>query len=269
MHVAYRRLFVRTKRREKKDYTGGCSLFRPANALSSSVSRNLTEVTCQVPVRDESRKFVVMILIVVLIAGGMVCTRLLYKQFVSLRRHLDSADWTILAAMVISLPTVAVTIFGLVAHGMGKDLWGVSPGDLVAFGLSFYVIQVLYVLLMGVVKISLTLFYLSIFAGVGIRRLFWATVGFHALFTLGFTVGIIFQCVPVSYQTAKYDLTNLPLQPVYARCLDINASGWANAALTLASDIWLLGLPLSQIHHLHLHWKKKIGVAFMFLTGVG
>lgn len=208
-----------------------------------------------------------MILIVFFLTGGILCTRLLYKRFFDLKGELDVSDWTILLAMVIALPTVAITIFGLEAHGMGKDIWGISPHDLIAFGLYFYIIQILYVVLMGVVKISLTLFYLAIFPGPTIRRLLWATVGFHFLFTLGFTVGIIFQCVPVSYQQAKYDLTRDP--PARARCLDINASGWANAALTLASDIWLLALPISQIHQLKLHWKKRVIVTIMFLTGAG
>lgn len=208
-----------------------------------------------------------MIIVIVLIAGAMVCLRLIYKRFFGAKEQLDAADWTTLAAMIVSLPTMAVTIFGLAAHGMGKDIWGVSPADLKSFGLNFYVIQVLYVILMGIVKISLTLFYLNIFPGLTIRRLLWLTVYFHFLFTLGFAVGIIFQCVPVSYQEAKYDLAFT--HPARAQCLDINASGWANAALSLGSDIWLIGLPLSQIHHLKLHWKKKVGAIIMFLTGTG
>ncbi|KAJ6783211.1 hypothetical protein PWT90_01251 [Aphanocladium album] len=206
-----------------------------------------------------------MISIVALLAGFMIVVRLIYKQFFSVGRRLDSSDWTILMAMLLSLPTIAITIFGMALHGMGKDLWGISPNDLIVFGLCFYVIQILYVILMGFIKISLTLFYLPLFPGNTIRNLLWGTIGFHVLFTVGFTVGIIFQCVPISYQRAKYDLANP--HSAHARCLDINASGWANAALTLASDIWLIGIPLSQLHKLKLHWKKKAGAAFMFLTG--
>lgn len=51
--------------------------------------------------------------------------------------------------------------------------------------------------------------------------------------------------------------------------MNINASGWANAAITLASDIWLLAIPLSQIRKLRLDWKKKAGATLMFLTGAG
>jgi hypothetical protein len=31
--------------------------------------------------------------------------------------------------------------------------------------------------------------------------------------------------------------------------------------------VWMIGIPLSQIKKLELHWKKKIGAAIMFLTG--
>lgn len=31
------------------------------------------------------------------------------------------------------------------------------------------------------------------------------------------------------------------------------------AAISIAEDVWMLAIPLSQLHSLQLHWKKKIG----------
>ncbi|OAA76221.1 hypothetical protein LEL_05905 [Akanthomyces lecanii RCEF 1005] len=199
-------------------------------------------------------------------AGAMLVGRLAYKQFFSVMGRLDSADWSILAATLVCLPSIAVNV-SMAIHGLGKDIWGISPHDLILFGLYFYVIQILYIVLMGLIKISLTLFYLTLFPGRTIRTLLWGTVCFHAVFTFVFAMVVIFQCLPVSYQRAKYDLQELKL--ANAHCMDINASGWSNAAITLASDVWLIGIPLSQIRKLRLHWKKKVGATLMFLTGAG
>ncbi|KAK7703044.1 hypothetical protein SLS64_009315 [Diaporthe eres] len=39
------------------------------------------------------------------------------------------------------------------------------------------------------------------------------------------------------------------------------------SAISIVEDVWMLAIPLSQLHSLQLHWKKKIGVAIMFCTG--
>lgn len=207
-----------------------------------------------------------MVILVVAAAGALLVTRLLYKQFLSVKGRLDSADWTILAATLLCLPSIAVNV-SMARNGLGKDVWGVSAQNLTTFGLYFYVVQILYPILMCLIKISLTLFYLTLFPSRGIRLLLWITVVVHILLSIAFSFTIIFQCLPVSYQRKKYDLQE-PSR-VNGSCINMNASGWVNAATTLASDVWLLGIPLSQIRKLRLHWKKRVGAALMFLTGAG
>lgn len=195
----------------------------------------------------------------------LAAARLVYKQFFSARRRLNSEDWTMVAALVLGLPSVVLTIVGLTAHGMGTDLWGLPRSDLIAFGRYFYVIQIIYILLMLLVKLTLTFFYLNIFFGRTIRALLWWTVAFHVATAVAFTIGIIFQCLPINFQWEKYNYINK--NTVQGHCININAAGWANSGISVASDIWLLAIPLSQIHKLHLHWKKKLGAALMFTTG--
>lgn len=199
------------------------------------------------------------------IAASTVGIRLLFKQFCSARQRLESDDWTILSAIPLGLSCIVLTVAGLTAHGLGRDLWGVSHDDLLAFGRYFYVIQIIYIVLMAQIKLTLCFFYLNIFSGPIIRRLLWGTVVFHVLFTVAFVVGIIFQCTPIQYQWEKFDFTDGPLRG--GHCININAAGWANGAISVASDFWLLAIPLSQVRRLKLHWKKKASVALMFLTG--
>ncbi|KAJ6436373.1 C6 zinc finger domain-containing protein [Purpureocillium lavendulum] len=83
----------------------------------------------------------------------ILCIRLLYKRFFSTKQRLGIDDWTILLASPIGIPSIAMTIFGLTANGLGEDMWGLQPSSLVAFGLYFYIIEILYVLLMTIVKL--------------------------------------------------------------------------------------------------------------------
>lgn len=232
---------------------------------SDTVTNNLTKTACKVPVRDRSAKFNITILVLGTIAASTVGIRLIFKQFCSSRQRLGCDDWTILTAVPLGVTSIVLTIAGLTAHGLGQDLWGISQSDLKQFGIYFYIMQILYIVLMAQIKVTLCLFYLSIFSGTRIRYLLWGTVAFHVAFTMAFVIGIIFQCTPIRYQWDKYDFTNGPLRG--GHCININAAGWANGAISVASDIWLLAIPLSQIRQLKLHWKKKVGVALMFLTG--
>lgn len=229
------------------------------------VSRNLTELACHTPVRDKAVQFNVMIFTFSSLTVGIVAIRIAFKQFFGSRRRLQQEDWTIIAAGVFGVTTVFLTVFGLTAHGMGKDIWGLQPSEVTKFGLYFYLVQILYIVLMALIKLTLNFFYLNIFTGKWIRRLLWATVVFHLAFSLSFVIGIIFQCTPISFQWNQYDF--LRDTPAKGHCININAAGWSNGAITLASDFWLLGIPLSQVRKLRLHWKKKIGVVLMFLTG--
>ncbi|OAR01129.1 hypothetical protein LLEC1_07273, partial [Akanthomyces lecanii] len=55
--------------------------------------------------------------------------------------------------------------------------------------------------------------------------------------------------------------------PVDGRCTRVNLLGWLHGGISVAIDVWMIGIPLFQIRKLELHWKKKVGAAIMFLTG--
>ncbi|KAJ3497139.1 hypothetical protein NLG97_g2128 [Lecanicillium saksenae] len=162
-------------------------------------ARNVTETFCATPVRNKAIKFNVMIIILTIVALCFISVRIIFLQFFT-RRRLRATDWTVIAAIPLGLATVALTIFGLTAHGLGIDIWGLQASQAVYFGRAFWIVQILYVLLITLIKLALTLFYLSIFSGRTIVILLWATVGFHLAGALSFCIGIVFQCLPIRYQ---------------------------------------------------------------------
>jgi hypothetical protein len=140
-------------------------------------------------------------------------------------------------------------------------VWTVPYDNVIAFVRYFYVMEIIYFAQVPMLKMTLLAFYLRIFPGVLIKRLLWGTAAFNVLFGIAFVFAGIFQCTPVSYYWDQWS------GEAHGICVDINALGWSNAAISISIDFWMLAIPLSQLRQLNLHWKKKIGVALMFCVG--
>ncbi|TWU74313.1 hypothetical protein ED733_005756 [Metarhizium rileyi] len=110
--------------------------------------------------------------------------------------------------------------------------------------------------------LSLSLFYLYFFPGKTIRRLLMGTAIFNVLFVFTFVTTGIFQCSPVSRYWTQYVDRNAS-----GYCININSFASIHGAFKIAIDVWMIVLSLSQIQRLELHWKKRVGVTFMFLLG--
>jgi hypothetical protein len=154
-----------------------------------------------------------------------------------------------------------LTVRATIPNGLGKDIWTVPFNQITAFVHAFYAMEVLYFLQVALLKLSLLFFYLRVFPGPKIRRLIWCTIICDILFGLVFIITGIFQCRPISYYWNSWDGEH------EGKCVDINALAWANAGISIMLDAWMLGLPMSQVIYLNLHWKKKVGVALMFIVG--
>lgn len=96
------------------------------------------------------------------------------------------------ATIPISLPSVFILIFGLMANGLGVDIWGLTLANVMAFGRFFYVIQLLYVLLLTLIKLTLTFFYRNLFIGQTIYCLLTATIVAHIVIGVAFIRLIVF-----------------------------------------------------------------------------
>lgn len=225
-------------------------------------TKNVTEVACNRPVRDKSGRYDAMNLAMGVITALLVTTRLVYKKFFGYRRELGPDDWVILWTLILGVPCTILNSVGLIANGLGRDVWTVTPDELTKFIMFFFVLQIFYLALMCLIKLSLSLFYLYIFPGTTVHRLLVATCVFNAVFGVAFVLTGMFSCTPISHYWTQY------VNPeISGRCINLNLFAWVHAAFNIATDLWMLALPLSQIKSLDLSWKKKFGVIFMFLIG--
>jgi len=177
------------------------------------------------------------------------------------KTSIEFDDWVILLTAIVGIPATVINSHGLAPNGLGQDIWTQQPNIITAF-LRFYLAsEILYYTEISLLKLSILLFYLRIFPGTRVRRLMWGTAVVTVLYGLVFAVVAIFQCQPISYFWTNWD----GLHP--GTCLNMQAIAWMNAGIGISIDIWMLAIPLHQIRHLNLHWKKKIGVALMFCVG--
>ncbi|KND92025.1 hypothetical protein TOPH_03271 [Tolypocladium ophioglossoides CBS 100239] len=229
-------------------------IFRPIrrHRLTSTLdiaAQNLTDTVCHNPRRDRS-------------ASYNAANFTMGASFSS-ARSLGPDDWAIVVTILVQIPCTAINLFGLTAHGLGKDAWTLEPTEVSPFAQYFRILEILYVTLISLIKLSLTLFYLTIFPGLIIRRLLWGTAVFHVVFGIIFVLKTIFQCTPIDFYSTDYS------EYAAGGCYtDITACWWIHAALNVAADFWLIAISLSQVHKLGLHWKKKVGAVIMFMTGI-
>ncbi|KAI1845049.1 hypothetical protein JX265_008366 [Neoarthrinium moseri] len=223
-------------------------------------AKNVTQTICHAPVRSEQRVSYVLTVTFGVVSAAAILARFGFKIFVTkVSPSLD--DWFILITLLSGIPSTVINTEKVIPSGLGKDIWTLTPAQITDFGMYFYVMMALYFLQVTLLKMSLLFFYVRIFPDRMIKRLIWGTVAFNACFGLFFVLISIFQCQPISFYWTKWDGEH------EGKCLSINGIAWSNAAVSIALDIWMLGIPLSQLRTLHMHWKKKIGVALMFIVG--
>ncbi|KAF7561328.1 hypothetical protein G7046_g2815 [Stylonectria norvegica] len=237
----------------------GACVAKTCSVKDSLTTQNATNTNCGAPVRNKSDDFINVSIVLGVVSGVFVLLRVLSKLFIT-KSDFGLDDLFIILTLCIGIPSTAMNIHGTAGHGEGRDIWTLEFDDITTFGLYFYILEVFYFAQVSFLKMSLLFFYLRIFPG-SAQKLLWATVVLNAVFGVAFVLLAAFQCKPISFFWTKWDGEH------EGACANVNAIGWANAAISIALDIWMLGVPLWNLRGLKLHWKKKIGVAAMFVVG--
>ncbi|KAI1079007.1 hypothetical protein F5B20DRAFT_189594 [Whalleya microplaca] len=235
-------------------------IVQSCTVVESLTAKNLTQTECGAPVRDKRSEYNIVSCVLMGLSGLVVLIRLGYIKFFS-TNSLGPDDLFVLLTLLNCLPSAIVNVVLLTGNGLGKDIWTLTADQITDFARGFYIITVLYFSEVFVLKLSLLFFYLRIFPGPIIRRLLWGTVAFNVMFGLAFIFTAVFQCQPISYNWTNWKGEG------GGKCANQHAIAWANAIISIAIDLWMLVLPLSQLRKLKLHWKKKIGVTLMFCVG--
>ncbi|KAI8655267.1 CFEM domain-containing protein [Fusarium keratoplasticum] len=232
---------------------GGCTV------KESLTTQNMTNTYCQVPVRDKTSLFINVTIILGTFSGISILLRIGSKILIT-NSDFGLDDLFIVITLIFGIPSTAMNIHGTAGHGEGRDIWTLEFDQITSFGFFFWLLEVFYFAQVSLLKMSLLFFYLRIFPGPA-QKLLWGTVIFNAIYGVAFIFLAVFQCSPINFFWLKWDGEHK------GTCANVNAIGWANAAISISLDIWMLAIPMWYLRNLKLHWKKKIGVAAMFIVG--
>ena len=120
--------------------------------------------------------------------------------------------------------------------------------------------QFWYTFLQFSVKMCFLLFYYRLTDRTGFRRWLWAILGFHIVTTVVIAVLIGLQAIPLA---AVYESQNYP----NATRIDLGVILFVPFALTLATDVFILVLPLPIILSLQMSPKRRMAVLAVVTTG--
>lgn len=159
------------------------------------------------------------------------------------------------------MPDSILVPHGLTSNGLGKDIWTATPKQITDCLVRFYVIMVLYFAQVALLKLSMLFFYLRIFQAPRMKKLIIGTIVFDTCYGIAFVLAAIFTCTPIRHFWENWDGEH------QGSCVNINILGWSNAGISIALDVWMFALPVSQLVGLQMYWKKKVGVLIMFAVG--
>lgn len=223
-------------------------------------TKNVTLASCGVPLRNRGGKYILLSNVLFCFACIFVAIRIGYKIVIS-GAEFGLDDWAILATVAIAIPSAILTVNGTVKNGLGQDIWALRPDQITNMLKSFFIMSVLYYTQTAFLKLSLIFFYLRVFPTVGAQRLLWGTAVFVVLWGVAFVFATIFQCRPINLFWTAWDGMHT------GQCVSSSWATVAHAAISIALDFWILGIPLFQLWGLKMNWKKKVGVAMMFTVG--
>ncbi|KAF3895819.1 putative Plasma membrane protein Pth11-like [Trichophyton interdigitale] len=193
--------------------------------------------------------------VVVIVAGVFVAIRLVSRY---LRSGIQVDDWTILAALVLSV-LFSTTQNVAVGYGFGKHDWDITDEQEKKSLKWILVAQVLYKLVICLAKVSILLLYLRIFyVHQYFRRICICLVVFTILSGIAFIPPTIWQCSPVE---AYWD------RSIPHTCLSSFPNWLSYAIINITTNVILLVLPVQQILRLQLTKRDKIALILVFLLG--
>lgn len=158
--------------------------------------------------------------------------------------------------------------------GFGEHLWNVQEGQLLpilrfcrfsnhrppscANTSAVYISWSTYIAILGLIKVSLILFYLEIFKTRRFALIAKVVLVYIVINSTIIFLMTVFICTPVQ---------SFWNRDIKGKCLNLEAVAYANSGSAILQDLILLILPMIFIKDLQMKRYRKIAVGFMFSIG--
>ncbi|KAJ1324311.1 CFEM domain-containing protein [Microdochium nivale] len=223
-------------------------------------TKRFSDITCQRPVKDRTLSIYIVMPVFGFLALIVFGLRVLARGLIGWHSWgLD--DWLMIPCVILSIPMLVLLVI-LTKYGLGKDIWMIEDQeDITTFLHVYYWVELVYLAIIPLAKMSILAFYLRIFPDKNFRRWAYVLMAVNVLYLVIFEIITIAQCTPIEgawlHWDGEFDTT----------CRDLNLQAWMAAAICLVLDVATLVLPLPQLLALRMSLRKKIRVLSMFCVG--
>ncbi|TVY16433.1 Satratoxin biosynthesis SC1 cluster protein 4 [Lachnellula arida] len=206
--------------------------------------------------------FVVTVLFLITSTASIIL-RLIAKRVN--KANLTADDYAILAAQVVNyghsaIVMLAYSLKALFTANIGHHADTVPPSGPPTFFKLLLPLQIIYGLILGLIKLSICLFYNRIFFTKRFRVASWIVIGFIGAWTLGSIIAPLLVCRPIAY--------NWDRKIKDGKCSHQTASFITIGVFDLLIDIAVFALPLQMIWKLQVSIGKKIALFSIFGLGI-
>ncbi|KAL8919795.1 MAG: hypothetical protein Q9172_004800 [Xanthocarpia lactea] len=176
-------------------------------------------------------------------------------------------DWCIVVALVLCTAAGVVLILAAEIGGMGQHQQLGPGGELIHtaaltnYEKCRYINEILTTLNLGVIKISILLFYRRIFVVRPFKIASAVMMAIVACWAVSFTSAMAAQCSPVPYFWESFEI-DYP-----KKCFEVQKMYQGLAYSDLVLDVLVLALPIPVIASLQLPWRTKIKIIDILLLG--
>ncbi|KAH7179856.1 uncharacterized protein B0J16DRAFT_291429 [Fusarium flagelliforme] len=214
---------------------------------------------CRRPDLDNDHNIRAINFLILGIALASVTLRIVSKFYKYIRWGVD--DYLIIAGLVFTV-TQCILMVALTYGGLGRNMWTLDDHAIVRFSVGLIIVEYSYVLSLLLIKLSILWFFLRTFP----EERFQKVVKWTIVFTI-----ISAACISVAGGCQDW-----PTDPTKEKWKDeskgfkvnIHALALVHAGINVVLDIWMFILPLTQLYHIGLKTRKKIGVMLIFSVGI-
>lgn len=181
------------------------------------------------------------------------------RRFLMNAWNLTDCCCTLACILFIALVSIA---FVMLDYGFGVHAYDLRLSKFIKFAEIINIQQIVYMPAILFTKVSVLMQLLDIFAPQRPSWRWWTLLALivanSCFFTILFFIEI-FECIP----RKKIWMPSLP-----GHCININQTFVASAVINVIDDFLILALPISWIIKLHMNSRRKLGISFIFATGL-
>ncbi|KAI1187209.1 hypothetical protein F5B17DRAFT_440469 [Nemania serpens] len=173
---------------------------------------------------------------------------------------LGADDYAIILSLAFAIAT-DIVMLNACTHGYGRHVTTLTKDQKYVTSKAFYILQITFKISMYLTKGSILCLYLRIF-GSTVQWFRYTCIGllwYIAGFCISVTLATIFQCDPI---TAAFDETIEE-----KTCFDNRSFWYVNAAVSIATDLIILILPVKPVYRLQVPRAQRAAIMFAFGLG--